>query len=448
MSKIESLSQREVYPSNRANALNSWSWKDGAPTLVFQIGEQDRYLRSSSLRLNFKLRLQRPTGTSAVPVYPNNNGADGGAAFMCLQNSKVGALACFSSINVTNSRNNSLERVLNLPRLQSSYIATGSDFTSYANELQLECGATSSQEAQGRRENAEQEVCARVLCGMFLMGEDIPLGPAGRGTSGLIIKLNLAASIEALHGADAAGCFYEIVNPSLTFQVGNPAGGTLPAISALPYTSFSSYYNVISTGDDNMSLNCGLSSVISSFTNFCPVSYIASTIEDGVETYTLRNAPYTSDAQYAPITSLTFYKNGLQFPYAFDVNEAEMITNTAGVFAADGYTSQRELNFLSALQPSKDRTKTLAGNISESGLGSAEVPEANRDRYNTISEHVYGIGCRYDGLGHGSSTNFKEAQYSTRIRSGLNGSSPNACFTFLLHRNMINFTNGGISVSN
>ena len=448
MSKIESLSQREVFPSNRANALNSWSYKDGAPTLVFQISEQERYLRSSSLRLNFKLRLQRANGTSAAPVYPNNNNAAGGGSFICLQNSKIGGLACFSSINVTNSKNQSLERVLNLPRLQASFIPAGNDFTAYANELQLEAGATSSEAANGRRANAEQEICCRILCGMFLMGEDIPLGAAGRGTSGLIIKLNLAPSIEALHGLNAAGCFYEIMNPSITFQLGKPVGGVLPSIQALPYTSFSSYYNVISNGDETTNLNCGLSSVISSFTNFCPVSYIANAIEDGNETYTLMNSPYASDANYAPITDLTFYKNGLQFPYAFSVKEDEMISNTAGVFSADGFTAQRQRNFLSALQPSKDRTKTLSGNISESGIGAAQIQVVNEDRYNTIGAHVFGIGCRYDGLSNGSSSNFKEAQYSTRIRSHLDGSSPNAAFTMLLHRNMINFVNGGISVSN
>jgi hypothetical protein len=448
MAQIASISQREIFPSNRANPQNSWSYKNGNPTLIFDINEQEAYLMTGTLRLNFKLRLQQSTGTTAVPVYPNNAAAAGGAAVEIRQNSKIGALSCFSSISVHNSRNQTLERVLNAPRLAATLVPTGADFTAYATDLQLECAATSSDDANGRRQNSEQEVCSRVLCGCFLMGEPMPLGGVGKGTAGLQIRFNLAPSIEANYGANAAGSFYEVLNPSLTYQVGLPAGGALPSISALPYTSFSSYYAVISNGDQTENINCGLSSVISTFTNFVPTTYIANEQQDGNETYTLRNAPYTSDTQYAPVQQYTAFRSGLKYPYQFTVDEDEMINQVGANFNAEGYTAQRQRNFLSALQPSKDRVSTLAGNISESGIGAAPTPTIDQDRYNTLGKHCFGVGTRMDGLGIGSSANFKNASFSHRFRSALNGVSPNSAYTFMLHRNMINYGGGGISVAN
>ena len=445
---ISSISQREVFPSNRANAANSWSYKNGNPTVVFDINPQEAYLMSGTLRLNFKLRLQQSAGTTAAPLYPNNNNADGTGAVEIRQNSKIGALSAFSSITITNSRNQTLERVLNAPRLAATLVPSGANFTSYANELQLECGATSSDDAQGRKQNSEMDICCRILAGCFLMGEPIPLGGVGKGTDGLQIRLNLAPSIEANYGANAAGSFYEVLNPSLTFQVGIPAGGQLPSIQALPYTSFSSYYSVLSNSDETQNINCGLSSVISTFSNFVPTSYIANETEDGLETYTLRNAPYTSDTQYAPITQYTVFKQGLKYPYQFTVDEASMIDQNGANFLAEGYTAQRERNFLSALQPMKDRVATLAGNISESGLGVAATLDENQDRYNTLAKHVFGVGSRCDGLGVGGTANYKNASFSHRFRSDLNGVSPNSVYTFMLHRNMINYGAGGISVAN
>ena len=108
--------------------------------------------------------------------------------------------------------------------------------------------------------NHDFEVSAPLLCGMFLMGEPIPLGL--NGTGGLQIKLQLAPSIEANFGADAAGSYYEIENPSLTCALGVPVGGKLPKISALPYLSYSSFYGVLNNGDETHNINCGLASVL------------------------------------------------------------------------------------------------------------------------------------------------------------------------------------------
>lgn len=438
----QTIQQVEIFPTNRASAANTWSYRNGNPTLEFKISQNNRaYLLSKSLYVHFKLRLR-----TAADAYPNNAGADGTAAVEVRQNAKIGALSVFQSINVSSAVNNaSLERVQNAPRLAATLIPSGASFSSYSTELQLETGATSSDAAQGRRSNSEMEVCCRVMAGIFLLGAEIPLGEFGRGCGGLAIKFNLSPSVEANFGADAGGSYYEVVNPSLTFKLG--VVDQLPPISALPYTSFSSYYNVLSNGDETQNINCALGSVISTFSNFVPTSFIANAIQDGNESYTLRNSPYTDDSLYAPITRYTTLKGGVKFPAQFSVNSQQLVTQSGTTFSAR-YTAQRELNFLSALQPSKDRIETLAGNISESGLGVSPTSTENSTRYNTLSKHIYGCGSRFDGLGNGAGSNFKQAQFSHRIESSLDGVSPNSIYSFFLHRNLVNMSSNGIAVSN
>jgi len=456
MANINSVKQVELFPDNRPTTGNTWSYRNGNPTLTYTFGVNDNaYLLSHTLRLNFTVSLRQSAGT-----LPNNGNATGAGVATVLQNSKVGAMSCFQSIVISNSLNQTLERVTNFPRLLSSIVASTSNFHDYANHLGLELGATSSALAQARLDNQPKEVCARVLAGMFLMGAAIPLGGSGKGTSGLQIKFNLAPSIEANFGdAAAQGSYYEISNPSLTCQLGLVAGG-LPTIKNMPYTSFSSYYAVVNNSDVTQNINCGLSDVISVFTNFVPTSHIANSTQDGNETNTLLNnsagAPTTFD-QYAPISRYTTMRGGLKYPYQFGIDEAKNITSAGTTFTAN-YTAQRERNFLSALSPIKDRVSTLAGNLSEGGLGVPNIPAPENTEKNTQggtilipgvkAGHVYGLGARMDGLGIGQGTNFKNATFSHRIQSKLNGVSANSAYTFFLHKNNISYGGGGIAVSN
>jgi hypothetical protein len=447
---ISQLKQVELYPSNRSNSANVWSANSGSTIISFTIGENNAaYLRSSSLRLHFKLRLR----TSATPeAYPNNLQANVAAPLVSvLQDPKIGALSCFSSITVSSaSTNAALERAMNAPRLAASLIATNASFKDYSTHLQLRTGGTANANAQARRQNAEMEICTPINCGMFLAGEDIPLGGnagggQGRGCGGCTIKLFLSPSIESNFSANSAGSYYQIVNPSLSFVLAFPEGG-LPLIKSLPYTSFSSFYNTISTGDETINVNAGLSSVISVFNNFLPTQNIANQIENSNTTQTLRNAPYASDADYAPVEFFTTMVGGLKTPYAFTVNESANIEDVAGQYSAN-YTAQRQRNFLSALLPSKSRTRTLASNLSEQGLGVSRVPVEDLERYQTAGDHCYGIGARFDGASVGAGIDLSKQTFSYRIRSKLNN-SPNSIFTWFLHRNLIGWTQNGIAVSN
>ncbi len=436
MATINSIKRVEIFPSNRASASNTWSYKDGNFLLNFNLGVQDVYLMSDTLRLNFKIRLLTSAG-----VPPNNDGQDGGAAVEVRQNSRIGAMAAFQNITISNAMNQTLEYVRDYPRLLASLIPARANFEDYATVLQSQFAATSNTHANGMIQNHDFEVSAPLLCGMFLMSEAIPLGL--NGTGGLQIKLQLSPSIESNFGADASGSYYEIINPSLTCALGIPKDG-LPKISSLPYLSYSSFYGVLNNGDETHNINAGLASVLSTFSNFVPTSHIANNTEDGNATPNLLNAPYAA-TDVAPITRYTSLRGGLQFPYQFTVDERKNVSVTGTGAFTSNFESQLCRNFLSSISsPIKDLAQTLTGNKSEA----TQASDGN-DNFNSAGLNVIGLGSRYDQLGISEGANFKNRTFSHRIQSKLNGVSPNSIYTFMLHKNVINFNDaGGIAVAN
>jgi|TARA_R110002167_G_scaffold127493_5_gene309161 hypothetical protein len=445
MVQIESIKRVEIFPSNRAGN-NVWSYRNGNPTLEFKFSKQDRYLLSSTCKLHFTLRLR-----TALNVAPNNNAQNGGAAVEVRTNCKIGAGCLFSNVTLSNNNNQTLEFVRNFPKLLSSLIPARANFEDYSTLLQQQFAATSNNEAEGMINNHDIEVCMPLLVGMFLQGDPIPLGNSGLGA--LSIRLQMSPSIEALYGLNAAGSYYEIVNPSLTAAMGNPPGGVLPPISSYPYLAYNAYYNVLNNGDVNHNIAMGLRSVLSVFSNFVPTSWIANNVEDGNATPNLRNAPYAV-ANDAVVQRYTTLKAGLKYPYQFAVDETSNITNVGGVQVAN-FEAQLARNFLSSISaPIKDLAQTLTGNISEATqaapdlTGAAPLP-LTKQNFNSQGYNVIGVGARYDQLGEGIGANFKDKTFSHRIQSTLDGVSPNSIYTFALSRNMVNFNDqGGISVSN
>ena len=442
MAQISSIKRVEIFPSNRG-ASNTWSYKNGNPQLVFSgLGIQDMYLLSNTLRLNFNLTLKDRNGNS-----PNNDNATGAGAVDIRLNEMVSSMACIQNITISNSQNQTLEFVRNFPRLLASLIPMGANFHDYATYLQQYFGATSNKAAQGRKVNNVFEVSAPLLCGMFLNGEAIPIGM--NGTGGLQIKLNLAPSIESNYGTNGAGSYYELSNVSLTCALGVPPSGKLPAISSLPYNSFSSFYSTLQNGDVTENIQCGLSSVVSSFSNFVPTKWIANDVEDGNRTTELLNdngaGVYNA---VAPITRYTVLRGGIRYPYNFTVDETQNVSSTGQALPAQqfvqDYTAQRQRNFLSSMKLLSDTKATLSGPLSEATAASDASTQ-----FNTAGAHVTGVGQRMDQLGIGAGANYKTRNFSHRIQSKLDGRSSNSIYTFMLHRNMISFNDrGAISVAN
>ena len=454
MSNIAAVRKFEIKPDNMTSGNSVYSHRNGNPLITFSISPQEYYVRSKNLKLCFDVKLY-----TAVGVSPNNNDQNGAGLSECRLNSRVGVASLFSQVEINNARNQNLETIRHYGRLMGSLLPSGAGWNEYTTYLSNEFGVSSNTEVQGRYCNRVMSVSMPIMAGIFLQGNDIPLTDrGGAGIGGLNLKFSLQSSIQALQGV--AGSWYEITNVSLMGEYAMPKGGQLPAISSYPFSGFSSFYSVINNNDQTSQIAPSLGAVVSTFTNFLPTTHIANYGEDSFKTTPLLNKTGANYDKVAPIKKISYMRGGVLFPLQFQLDENEVISRDLAAlpgiseYAGSSYDAQRQYYYSMAIRPRTSRAvDQLAGQNSEG------FATSNQDTYhNTVSgllnvapyENVYGVGIRVgDMLGVGNTANFKTQNYSTRIISALDGSSPMSSYTFFLYRSVINYdANGMISVVN
>ena len=460
---IASVKKFEIAPMNQSSGASTFSYVSGNPLIQFEIGAADVYLMSSKLRLNF--RLQLTTGTN---VRPNNNDQDGSGLKEVLVNNRVGAASVIENITISNLQNNVMEYCRSYPRLLNSLITSGASWGDYSSYLTQQFGASANKEVQGRFCNTGGDATGRsfievsmpLMCGIFLNGDNLPLS-FDAGTGGMRVSIQLSPSIQGLHGSTPGttnNSFYVLSNVSLTGEYGLPPGSKLPKIDALPFSSFQSFYSVITNGDNTQQINPALSAVISQFSNFVPTSHISSYANDGYKTTPLLNkstAAGNPQTNYAPITGITFVRSGLQFPLQHKIDSLNVVRRNVAAanndqYAGSTFDAQRQLYFQSSLRPLRNTTSCLPGANSEGlSIANGDVHHNSTTGIGTNGfQNGFGVGCRYDSVGNGSTTSFMGAPFSLRIQSRLDGSSPMSMYTYFLHRSMVNFdSNGIVSIS-
>ncbi len=450
---IASLKRFEIAPMNQSSGSSVFSYRQGNPLIQFEIGAEDLYLMSHTLRLNFKLDLFNAPG-APNPTPNNNNQVPGTGLEEVLLNNKIGVAGCIENITISNLQNNTLEYCRAYPRLLSSLIPGGAGWGDYAGYLTQTFAATSNKECQGRLCNKTMDVSMPLMCGIFLNGENIPLSFRS-GTGGLRISLMLSPSIQALFGSTPAttnNSYYQLSKISLTGQYGVPDGGVLPPIKSLGFSAYQNFYSVINNNDNTQQISPSLAAVVSQFSNFVPTEHISSYANDGYKTTSLLNkVAGGAQVNKAPIDGISFLRAGTQYPLRFKIDERLLVVLdvTAGagdIYGTSGFDAQRQLYYQSSLRPLRRTSMCLAGANSE-GLSIA-----NGDiEHNSVTDlgangkqNCYGVGCRYDAMGNGSTANFKAQAFSLRLQSKLDGISPMSAYTFFLHRGVINYDGNGI----
>mgnify|MGYP003636997756 FL=1 len=452
---IASLKRFEIAPMNQSSGSSVFSYREGNPLIQFEIGAEDLYLMSHTLRINFKLNLKNAPG--AANVAPNNNNQVVATGLEeVLLNNKIGCAGCIENITISNLQNNTLEYCRAYPRLLSSLIAGGAGWGDYSGYLTQTFAATANKECQGRLCNREMDVSMPLMCGIFLNGENIPLSFRS-GTGGLRISLMLAPSIQALFGSTPAttnNSYYELSQISLTGQYGVPVGGVLPPIKSLGFSAYQNFYSVINNNDNTQQISPSLAAVVSQFTNFVPTTHISSYAQDGYKTTPLLNkgtAAGNPQVNSAPIDGISFLRAGTQYPLRFKIDSRLLVNLVPGapggdVWGTSGFDAQRQLYYQSSLRPLRRTSMCLAGANSE-GLTIANA-DVNHNSVTDLGtngkQQCYGIGCRYDAMGNGSTANFKAQSFSLRLQSRLDGVSPMSAYTYFLHRGVINYDGNGI----
>jgi hypothetical protein len=306
-----------------------------------------------------------------------------------------------------------------------------------------------------------------LLTGVLGSRQSIPLGDVN-GCGGLIITAMLNSNNQSLFSSlpAMAGAYYEISDVTLSGKYGLPVGGVLPPINNIRFSAYQSYYDVINTNDSTNSIDSKLSAVSSVFSNFLPTTSIQNFNQDSYQTPALANAVAGSYVTPCPLRTINFMRSGIKYPLQMAIDETSLRQNTtaaAGSFGAklNSYDALRQYYFQDAVRITRSDIDALGGARSEGLLSSfnnvlndspAQITAAQGRivvfNSSPLLGRCFGIGVRYDGAGIGATASFKNAPYSVRITSELDGISPTSMYTFFLYQTIMTLgANGSVDVS-
>jgi hypothetical protein len=426
--------------SSNGNA-GVFGFSKGTPQLRFDIADRG-VLQAQELRFQGTLKIEN-TGTSATPTIADDVNID---AFSGVQ----GVLQTLElSSRAYSSR--ALETIQNYPRLVASHQSALHSKAQYSTQLtheQLSLGRGFDTQSGRDDTNAEDpfkqanqtkaqriKLCStdgisfdmRLVCGM-MMSQDLDLEMLG----GLTIEMTLAPDSNFLYGTSAGNFRYVIENPRLVVPIieKTPAEQMNTAnnpSNVLQFLSFTSLYNTITSTDNQIVHRTNLRSVISSFQNYIPVSYINNSTQNGL-------------GQHNPdIKKLTFHKGASRFPLEYSI----LVDNDPTALASTQPTTYPQvlINYLDAYRNFTEVKKTCVNkslsadwsNSTSKGLG------------------VFGSGCSYDAVSHSgvSATNDTlglEIQSQLADPSAPASQTPYAIYTYYLCKNMVRVANNQIEV--
>ena len=451
---ITQVEKFEVLPSNQPSN-NTYSFRRGNPIVTFNVGSTAKLLRASSVRVNGKLTIHDEAGALVSATGINQGrGATGVATSSNVQiNSRIGTSGMFQNVNLaSNDTGQTLESVRQYGRLCASVLSSTHSSEDFIHNTAVSELNPSVDTAGANMVSNTVHFSVRLFAGMLQGGNAIPMG--ANGVRGLTITLELASDQQFLKGSDAgtqSGATYEIKDLSLTgdylqLDPASTAKLAIPGTGGFAYNSWNNLYSVIDSGDSTQTYNLSQSNVLKVFHNFLPVPYSNNYAVDCYKT----DLPELSQAagafdpatpSFATIKKVSFSRAGMKLALDYDID-------VEAASSAGRPLTQLEINYLNAISP----YPTLSHSLQQPlllGFGSKD-----RKPYGTAVDSVtsvdsgvknFGIGLNVDPVS-GVGLDFRGQSYATRITSNLDGKSPNAVYTYVLAKNVLQYTPQGISV--
>ena len=463
---VTSIDQVEITPLNPPSN-NAYSFKTGNPLVQFVIPNQNKLLVGSSIRLNGTFKLM--DNNNAPPVNPGNaGGTDSGKGFTI--SNRLGIHSVIQQVTLSNQDNNqTLETIRNYNRYLASVMPVTHSQNDYDNNLSQK-GLQASQHRLGSMmwRKGEAGFCIPLLTGMLNSSAPIPLGT--NGIRGLVIQIELAPDSMVIHPVEPGstgsnGAYYQLVDLSLTYELlgvdeKSQAKMGIAASGAFSYNSIQNIYSVLNASDATMSFNFASSNTLSVFHNFVPTTHVNNYMHDSMRTSGLKNINGGAyEGTDVAVNEVSFMKGGVKFPLDYEMNEEPLPSTVVNVSAANVVPrSNFELNFIDAIKPISKYNHSLKSLYTTSGLltkvcvdGSLKDENAEPSVYqmNSTDENnkVFGLGVNFDPVSR-VGVNFKNTPYSIRIKSGLDGNSPNSIYTYTLNKNTLMYSPSGVMVQN
>ena len=225
-----SNSYLQLFPSNQPSN-GTISYRDGNPVISFILGEQDRYLIGSSVRLCGNISIYKapdgnfgeiPAITDDVDVSP-----------------KLSTYGMLDQIVISSQKNkNVIEHVRHYGRYLASYLPAISSLQEAQNHLGVTANTfpnnygNSNQyvnnlngSAAADRNFRGNSFCINMPTGFLNSKQPIGLSGRGWGTGGLMFDIHLSPDSQFIINGDGAHnqSFYQLSNVSLICEVINPS---------------------------------------------------------------------------------------------------------------------------------------------------------------------------------------------------------------------------------
>ena len=451
----------EITPLNLPSG-GAYSFKNGFPIVQFQIPQEPKYLDSSSVRLNGNLRVCQPTSTEAVPVLTDNANNKGSGEFNSCLSSRVGVAGCIDQIILSSMTNQTLENTRSYARYLSSVQSITHSQEDFDTNVQLS-SLTSSRQMNGSfMVNQDTSFAIPLRTGMLSGTSAIPI--AMNGIRGLQVELQLAPDQQVLSGwvdntdtskndsATGTGAFYQLRDLTLSYDLLIPDSDTqdklsIPSTGTLEYNSVSQLYSVINSSDQTQTYNLGTASTLSVFNNFIPTTHINSYAHDGYSTGKLKNISAGVYSVDAPIKRVSFLKAGQLFPIEneIDVQSDDPVSRPQ---------SELEQAFIGSIKPQHLQNHSLMSLNTNDSLSTATSALDGKDLILSGTpeqqfqlaqrDPVFGVGCSMDPYRVG--VDYSRDTYAVRLVSDLDGASPNSMYTYIVAKNVLQYSPSGITI--
>jgi hypothetical protein len=451
---IESVEKAEIFPLNNPSN-NTYSFKQGHGTITFDVAAQAKLLRPSSLRLNGTLKVVDNNG-----ALPNNNGLkDNNAnAIQVELNDRIGVNSIIQNVSINSATTGqTIETVRNYGKMISTLLASTHSSEDYISNQSAVALMTAVQGSSDNLVNNEVKFSIPFYAGVMNSGKALPLGT--NGMRGLQFVIELASDQQVLKGANAAtglGASYQIKDVSLSYDllVPDAAGQEKMMVAgsgAFEYNAYNSLYSVINASDNTQTFNLAANNVLSVFHNFLPTTHSNNYSHDG-----FANPPLTKGAAYnekCVLDRVNFSRGGLKLGLDYELSVQTQSRQNRP-------PTQVEINALNAVRPFYNLQHLLNQPLTN-GFGAKDLrlysgevqvldavdnTKAGGVNFaeNSVSRN-FAIGLALDNVS-GEGVSFKGVSYAMRVRSDLDGASPNAVFTYALVKNQLVYSPQGIQV--
>jgi len=434
-----------------------YGFRSGSSLVNFFLPSSPTALLTNSVKLNFKLRCNKPSSTFTSAVLCNNNTNKVGATeYKLLIDERVGCNALIDTMTWSSGNSNqTLENIRNYGRMSATTTPYHSSQYNLDGSVQgRNTPVASRTKTSGNLVNCENFVSMDLKCGLLEGISDgvVFMGRAGVQGLNLMLQLQNDQMVFQSDESDASDAFYSINDvfltyDSLEFDADTTAELDNPQASGeMVFANYSYIYSVINSSDDQQTLNLGTRNTLSIFSSSVPVSHLNNVKQNSFSTGNFRNATsgiYDSDAI---LNRISFVRNSQLSPYDYSIDtKTSSLENTPRSVLIN--SAKEALDVLHS-------TETLISPATENGLltrinvdGNEVASLKSSVSVEAQSSPCIAYGCNFDnvsGVGRDFSGN---NTYGLRVESTLSGNAPNALTSFARSRNTLLYNNGSISVS-